>query len=202
MCKPKVVVFDLGKVLLDFDYAKATSKMAPFCSVPETELHRIINQSPLLHRYETGLISTSDFFSEIQKLSSFCHDFHQFEPLFGDIFSPIPEMIELNRSLRSQRIFTAIFSNTNEMAVRHITRSYSFFREFDHYIYSFQHRFMKPAAEIYRIVESTVNASGPEILYIDDRLENVQTGEKIGWQTLHHTSPTTTIPIVQKLTRG
>jgi len=34
MQKPSAVVFDLGKVLLDFDYGKVASQMLKYCDLP------------------------------------------------------------------------------------------------------------------------------------------------------------------------
>src|SRR5436190_3659110 len=184
MQKPKAVVFDLGKVLLDFDYAIAIKNMAVHCSLAPGDLNKLLNQSTLLHRYETGLITTNEFFEEVKRLSKFCREFEIFAPIFGNIFSPIPEMIELNRQLRSRDIPTYIFSNTNELAVSHIRATYPFFAEFSAHIYSFEHRAMKPHPSIYEVVEKTAATVGPDILYVDDRLENIEEGIRRGWRTI------------------
>ena len=55
---PRAVVFDLGKVLLDFDYGRAARTLSVHSDVSATEFRAIVDQSPLLHRFETGLIST------------------------------------------------------------------------------------------------------------------------------------------------
>ena len=64
MLKPIAVVFDLGNVLLDFDFAVAASNLAARCRVPVRELQGLLDQSPLLHRYETGLLTSEEFFAE------------------------------------------------------------------------------------------------------------------------------------------
>jgi putative hydrolase of the HAD superfamily len=199
MRRPQAVVFDLGKVLLDFDYGIAIKKMAAHCTLTAEELHKVLNQSTLLHRYGTGLMTSNEFFAEVKRLSTFCQDFSTFEPIFGDIFSPIPEMIELNRRLRASGLSTYIFSNTNELAVSHIRRSYPFFSEFSGYVYSFEHRAMKPHPSTYEEVEKTTGQNGSGILYIDDRLENIQEGARRGWTTIHHHSPKETILQVENL---
>jgi HAD superfamily hydrolase (TIGR01509 family) len=199
MPKPRAVVFDLGKVLLDFDYDIAIQKMASHCAMPPAELHSLLNQSPLLYRYETGLITTPAFFAEVKRLSRFAPEFSVFELIFGNIFSPVPEMIALHHSIRAAGLPTAIFSNTNEMAVRHIRQNYPFFSEFDHHIYSFEHKAMKPSAAIYELVEKTLGLHGPEILYIDDRHENAEAGRARGWTVIHHQTPAATIATVKSL---
>ncbi|HEV8542209.1 MAG TPA: HAD family phosphatase [Verrucomicrobiae bacterium] len=193
MEKPKAVVFDLGKVLLDFDYQRVVEKMLQHCRMAQGELLKVLNQSPLLFRYETGLMTTSEFFAEVKKASGFCRELGDFEPMFGDIFQPIPEMIELNASLRKAGLPTYIFSNTNDMAVKHIRRSYPFFQNFTAHVLSYEHGCMKPDARIYDIVEKITGERGPSLMYIDDRLENVEVGERHGWQVIHHQNTQQTI---------
>ena len=185
---PKAVVFDLGKVLLEFDYGISVRRLQKHCRLSEKELQALINQSPLLYRYETNLISTAQFFTEIRTSSGFCGDFKQFRELFSDIFTPIAPMVELHAHLHARGVPTYIFSNTNELAIDHIRAQFPFFSNFDGYILSYEHNLMKPDPQLYRIVERTAGLSGPELLYIDDRSENVATGQQLGWQIiLHHT---------------
>jgi len=197
--KPQVVVFDLGKVLLDFDYSKVAGRMLQFCSLPRDEIIKAVNQSPLLHRYETGLLTTQQFFDEVRNVSKFTGEFAHFEPIFADIFTPILEMIDLHTRLRKRDIPTYIFSNTNEMAVRHIRATYPFFENFTGYVFSYQHRAMKPEPAIYEVVERITGRGGKEILYIDDRQENVEQGNARGWTSILHQAPKETIKQIQLL---
>jgi len=199
MQKPGVVVFDLGKVLLDFDYTKVAARMRKYCEISREELICTLNQSPLLHRYETGLLSTGEFFEQIKNAAKFNGHFEQFAEIFADIFTPIPEMIDLHTRLRQRGIRSYVFSNTNELAVDHIRKTYPFFANFNGYIFSFEHRAMKPDSAIYEVVERSAGARGSELLYIDDRLENVQQGAARGWQTIHHTTTRQTINAVEAL---
>ena len=198
MQKPNVVVFDLGKVLLDFDYGVAVRNLVQHCQVTEERLHELLNQSDLLFRYETGLMSTSEFFEEVRGQASFCQGQETFEPIFGDIFQPIPEMIALNEELRAAGVPTYIFSNTNDMAIRHIRSRYPFFADFNAYILSYEKGAMKPSPAIYEVVENETGTTGSGILYIDDRLENVEQGAARGWQVVHHSSPRITVPHVKR----
>ena len=46
MSAPSVVVFDLGKVLVDFDYSIAARKLGPRARLPAPELQHLLCQSP------------------------------------------------------------------------------------------------------------------------------------------------------------
>jgi glucose-1-phosphatase len=198
MTIPKAVVFDLGKVLLDFDYGIAISRIQKQCRLSSQELHALINQSPLLYQYETNSLTTEQFFAAVQAASGFCGDLAGFRASFADIFTPIEPMIRLHGRLRHANVPTYIFSNTNELAVDHIRACFPFFGEFDGYILSFEHNAMKPDAALYEVVERVTRRRGSELLYIDDRTENVTAGQARDWQTILHQDPDRTTAAVLK----
>lgn len=183
------VVFDLGKVLLDFDYSIAAHRIAEKSRSGVDEARFFIDQSPLLHRYETGLVTTQEFFAEICRLSGFSGTADEFAEFFSDIFAPIQPMIQLQAELRQAGIRTYIISNTNDLAICHIRERFPFFNQFDGYILSYEHRSMKPDAKLYEIVERETRSSGREIIYLDDRSENVEAGRNRDWQAILHESP-------------
>ena len=58
---------------------------------------------------------------------------------------------------------------------------------------------MKPDEPIYRVVEKKTMKSGEAILYIDDRLENIETGNRLGWQTVLQNDEVCSIAKAEKL---
>ena len=199
MMRPQAVVFDLGKVLVDFDYRRAVRNLLPHCTVTAEELIRILNQSDLLHRYETGWLTTAQFFAEVKAASGYRGDLGEFRELFADIFTPIDPMIELHARLRERGLLTYIFSNTNDLAVRYIRKHFPFFSNFDGYLLSFEHGAMKPEEKFYRVVEERVGATGEALVYIDDRPENIAVGLARHWRSILHESPEQTRAAVQML---
>jgi len=199
---PKAAIFDLGKVLVDFDYSIAVRRIAARGTVSPEELGRfLLTHSPLLYRYELGLLSTEAFFNEMSAASGFRGDLEEFGRLFGDIFVPIEPMVQLQADLRRSGLATYIFSNTNELAVRHIRQKFPFFLNFDGYILSYEHGVMKPEPRLYEVVERLSSRHGPDILYIDDRPENIAAGAARGWQVILQESPEKTISAVNHLSR-
>lgn len=182
-------MFDLGKVLVDFDYSLAIGRIAARGKLAAAEIAAHMSQSPLLLRYEAGLLSSEEFFSEVCSVTGYGGNIDEFACCFGDIFSPIEPMIELQRALKNRGLPTYIFSNTNDFAVRHIRQAYPFFDDFDGYILSYQHGAMKPDPKLYMVVERECGHSGPAILYLDDRPENIAAGAERGWQVILQESP-------------
>lgn len=199
MAPPDVVVFDLGKVLVDFDYSIAGRRVAARSRMSPDEVQRLLDHSPLLFRYETGRLSREQFFDEVRAATRFTGSLDEFAESFANIFFPIDEMIRLHAGLRAAQVPTFIFSNTNDIAVEHIRRNFPFFSEFDGYVLSYQHGAMKPQAALYEVVERATGRRGGEIVYLDDRTENVEAGRARGWQVVHHRSPSGTATALGKL---
>src|SRR6267378_4051622 len=117
MTTPQIVVFDLGKVLVDFDYGIAARHLAAHCRLSADEINRFIAASPLLFRYETGLMTREEFYSAVCAETGFSGGIEQFGGFFSDIFAEIEPMVELHAALRKRGIPTYIFSNTNDLAI-------------------------------------------------------------------------------------
>ncbi len=189
MKTPEAVVFDLGKVLVEFDWTRAAASLAPLASANAAEIRHFLLETPSLYRYETGLLTTAEFFAEVQAGIGFRGDLAAFDPLFSNIFTPITGMIELHGLLRQKGIPTYIFSNTNDLAINHIRANYPFFHHFDGYVLSYEHQAMKPQTKLYEVVESVTGRSGPALAYLDDRPENIATALTRGWHAILHETP-------------
>jgi HAD superfamily hydrolase (TIGR01509 family) len=194
-----VVVFDLGKVLVDFDYSIAVSRIAAQSTLSPSEVERFFFQSPLLVDYESGGLTRREFFEQARQGTGFRGTLGQFGEFFADIFTEIPPMIEIHAGLRRGKIPTYIFSNTNDLAVEHIRRNFPFFQNFDGYIYSYEVGAMKPDAKIYETLEKLAGRRGAGIVYLDDRPENVVAGAARGWRAILHETPEKTRVAMEKL---
>ena len=199
MTIPSVVVFDLGKVLVDFDYSIAGRKIASRSAKSPAEVQHLLDHSPLLYRYETGLMTRQEFFEEVRQATGFHGGIEEFSGFFADIFWEILPMIKIQATLRRQGIPTYIFSNTNDLAILHIRRNFPFFANFDGYILSYEIGAMKPDAKIYEALETMAGKRGAEILYLDDRQENVDGGALRGWQVILQNEPEKSRSAMEKL---
>jgi HAD superfamily hydrolase (TIGR01509 family) len=196
---PHIVIFDLGKVLVDFDFAIAARKIAANGDRPPAEVQKIIDGSPLLSRYETGEIDKAEFYRQVCKQTGYRGTQEEFEPAFSEIFTAIEPMIAAHSELRRLHVPTFILSNTNDLAATHIRRKFPFFSNFDGYILSYEQGVMKPHDRIYEIAENLTGCRGSQIAYIDDRPENVEPAKLRGWNVVHHQTPGETIAALRKM---
>jgi len=193
-----VVVFDLGKVLVDFDYSIAARKIAARSTMPLDRINSFIGDSDITVKYEAGLITRREFFEQARQAIGFHGTLEEFGGFFADIFTEIPPMIELHAALRRRGVPTFIFSNTNDLAIEHIRRNFPFFKHFDGYIFSCEIGAMKPHAKIYEALEKLAARRGADIVYLDDRPENVAGGAARGWRTILHETPEKSRAAVEK----
>ncbi len=195
----RAVVFDLGKVLLDFDYGIAARQLSRRSRMDPEPLARLLSQSELICRFETGRLSAREFFDEVRAASGFGGAFEEFAECFSNIFTPIEPMVRLQERLRREGLGTFVFSNTNELAVNHIRKAYPFFANFDGYVLSYEHGVMKPDARLYEVLERLAGRRGGELLFLDDRLENVEAGARRGWQAVLQENPEKTMAALRRL---
>ncbi len=90
--RPRVVVFDLGKVLVDFDYSIAVRRFADRSEAGLERVQELVN-SPIQFDYESGLITTDEFFAAVRDGAGFRGNRAEFVEIFADIFSPMERMI-------------------------------------------------------------------------------------------------------------
>ena len=199
MIIPKAVAFDLGKVLVDFDYSIAARRIAARGKMTLLEIAAYINQSPLFAEYELGHMTTQQFYDEIRKVTGFRGDLAEFSSCFADIFTEIEPMVRLQAELQQRGVPAYAFSNTNELAVEHIRKTFPFYSKLDGCILSYEHGAMKPDARLYEVVERQSGRRDAEILYLDDRPENIATGAARGWQVILQESPEKSRAAVQNL---
>jgi HAD superfamily hydrolase (TIGR01509 family) len=188
----RLVVFDLGKVLVDFDYHIAARSLSQFTRLNPDQIVDLLLRTPLLLEYELGQLTTAEFYDALVQQTGLQSTFATFAARFGDIFSPIEPMLQLLDHLQTSGLPTAVLSNTNDLAIQHIRTHFPFFARFNHQVLSFEHRAMKPDPALYRVLEITSGVPPSHILFLDDRPENVEAAHNLGWRAFVHHDPDTT----------
>lgn len=184
----RIAAFDIGKVLLDFDYRIFVRRMASRTCLDIPAFDRLLTQSPLLADYESGRLDCAAFFRAIQVETGYRGTQDEFASNFEDIFTPIKGTIDLHAEVVASGLPTWTFSNTNSMAIAHISCAYDFWPLFTGHILSHEIGVLKPDPKIYEALEVATGCKGNEIAYLDDLSENIAAAQVRGWHAVQFKS--------------
>jgi len=183
--KISAVCFDLGKVLLHFDWKIMLDRIAEKSPLSPEKIAQLLKDDPQILAYEVGSVTSAKFFSHLKKRLNYKGAAKELRACFSEIFTPLPEHIAL-AALLAPHYPLAIISNTNEAHIIHAEATYSFFSLFKARIYSHQVKTMKPDRAIYQAALKALGGIDPlETLFIDDIEANILGAVQLGWQTIH-----------------
>ncbi len=147
--KVRAVIFDFGGVISSFDVSIFFRRILGRTGRGVEEAGMLVLQSGLPRSYESGRITSRQFYEGMSALCGVEVPEEEFVSAFVSIFTPIGTTIRLIRDL-SPSYRLGLLSNTNEWHFEHHIRSVEIFPLFDAVTLSYRVRAMKPAGEIYR----------------------------------------------------
>jgi FMN phosphatase YigB (HAD superfamily) len=176
----KTVIFDLGKVIIPFDFKRGYAGLENFCKYPAAEIPKRIGSTDLVKRFETGLVEPKDFVAQLSAILDLHIDYDQFCKIWSSIFLPDPLIPESMLEGISQRYRLLLLSNTNAIHFQMIEQTYPLFRYFHDRILSYRVRAMKPSPVIYREAIARAACRPEECFYTDDILDFVDGAKREG----------------------
>ena len=185
--RPEAIFFDLGKVLLDFDWTRAIPRFACHANRDYERVKQFI-AAPLHIEFELGMVTPPDFYRAGVDAMGFRGSFDEFKSIWCEIFSEIFPLIDVAKRLALEYPLYLI-SNTNVLHVEYVERQYDVFSIFEQRFYSCQMKLRKPDPRVFEIALSASKCERRQALLVDDRIENVESARACGLQTLHVTSP-------------
>ncbi len=194
----EAIVFDFGNVIYRFDRELFLTKLAPHTDISLEELFTRLYGSDIPGRYETGAITSDEFFLLTCKRCGVSIPRDAFIEAFNSMFTPIPGMSELIRSLNG-RYRLGLLSNTNEWHFEHTMRRADVFELFESVTLSYRVGEMKPAAGIYRDALGQLNLPPQRCVYVDDVREYALAAADIGMKGIHFTTRESLIESLREL---
>ena len=164
----KTVIFDLGKVLIPFDFSRGYRAMEPFCDYPASEIPKRIAATDLVHRFETGLVEPRDFVEQLSRMLDLRVTYEQFCEIWSSIFLPETLVPESLLAGIGERYRLLVLSNTNAIHFAMVRQSYPLLRHFDDWVLSYEVKAMKPSPAIYREAIARAQCRPEECFYTDD----------------------------------
>ena len=174
-------LFDIGNVLLKFDFVPMVRKLNHRAELAFDDVMAMV----LRHRdlAESGRITSSQFLDQLCADLGFPGEPEAAAAIYADIFTENPPMFELARDMRGRGMRLALFSNISPIHADFIVERFPGMGLFTEAVFSFRTGDIKPNEPMYREAVERLGMAPEETFYIDDRPENIETGERLGFVT-------------------
>ena len=174
-------LFDIGRVLLDFNFENSLSKLLPpGAENAEERLARLLHRKD---EFEAGKIGTDAYIDWALDVLESDATPEQFRESWRGIFTPNEPMWTVARSIAAEGHRLILFSNINAIHHPWILDHYPDFSIFSGAIFSHETGFIKPQPEIYHHAIQKYDLDPSRTIYIDDMPANAAAGRKFGFRT-------------------
>lgn len=180
--RPQAVVFDIGNVLIEwqperfFDSVIGETRRREMFA--EVDLHAMNDRVDSGEHFTRTIYATADSYPKWRDEIRMWHD------RWIEMASPvIDHSLRLMQALQSSG--TPVFSLTNfgVESYDHAATHYGFLRDFDRDFISGHLKVIKPDPEIYAYLEKASGLTGSDLIFTDDRHDNIAAAAARGWQT-------------------
>jgi FMN phosphatase YigB (HAD superfamily) len=178
--KIEAILFDLGKVLVDFNFETGVQALHGACSISRDRLEEVLWDETWIRRYELGEISTGEFHSYLCETAALKMDLAGFREVWSSVFLPGLLVSERLIAALKRKYPLLLVSNTNEAHFEFIRDRYPVVDYFDQHVLSYEVGSLKPDRKIF---EQAIRVSGfrPDALFFtDDREENILAARDLG----------------------
>ena len=181
----RAIVFDVGRVLVDFTYDDCFRFLAEYGAVfPDVNAFA---EKTNLSAYERGRLSSDAYLENVRRLLSRPVDRSVLIRQWVRIFEPIPEMMALARGLAADYA-VYVLSNTSALHWEYLLSKYHLGRIGKGGMASFEVGALKPEPAIFRAAERRFGLIPEKTVFVDDIFENVAGATACGWRGIHHVS--------------
>lgn len=177
--KPKIIVFDIGGVLLNWKVA--IPKIAQMLNVTNEIFFDELQKH--LKNLELGKDHQNDFWEYLVEKYNSSLEPNFLKKTWIEEQIPIEPGWDLLRKTKKSGYRVVCCTNNWKDTVERQVKLHSDFSLFEFILNSADVGTRKPDERIYLLVEEKVGEKGQDIFFIDDSKENCEGAEKIGWQT-------------------
>jgi len=186
----QAVIFDLGRVIVPFDFRRAYTRIATFTGMPADEVPDRIRPTGLVERFESGQIAPRDFARELSAVLHLNCTYEEFCAIWNSIFLPdtlVPE--ELLRGIAAKYPLV-LLSNTNAIHFEMLRANYPLLRHFNALVLSHEVGAMKPSPLIYQRAVEAAGCLPEECFFTDDIAEYIEGARLYGIDAVQFQSAT------------
>jgi putative hydrolase of the HAD superfamily len=183
------VLFDYGLVLSAAPDPAAWARMRAITGLEEDALHA--GYWAHRHDYDRGTLTGVAYWHAVVAHAGIALDAAQLAGLLvadTDLWTQLNlPMVEWAGRLQAASIRTGILSNIGDSMAEGICAKFPWLSRFDHCTWSHALFLAKPEPAIYIKTAETLKTPPANILFIDDREENIAAADALGFQTIRYT---------------
>jgi len=182
MSEIKTIIFDMGNVIIPFDFRRGYAALERHVDIPAAEIPERIRAAALVPEFESGRMEPRAFVAAINKALDAQLTYETFCGIWSSIFLPdtlIP--VELVQTLK-EKYRVMVLSNTNAIHFEMVWEAYPILRHFDHLILSHEVKALKPEPAIYAAALAEARAEPGECFFTDDIAAYVEGARRAGMQ--------------------
>jgi glucose-1-phosphatase len=185
-------IFDIGRVLVKLDLARAIEGLSHGISLPPEELWSAIQEDPRWPDWQEGRISPHDWHLHITKRLGSPLKFDEFRAAWNRTLDPVPLQSDDLFQTLSKKLKLALLSNTDPIHVAHLESNFTFFEFFPPQtrIYSCSVRASKPSPVIFQAALKAVKTPAAQAVFVDDIPEYVEAARSLGLTAIQYLNPT------------
>ncbi len=190
------IIFDFGNVLLDLDYPKIIQEFKKVAKKNQENIRKLVVDSKVLVKFEKSEIGPDHFRAAVNQILGIKLSDDDFDVKWNSILKSITKE-RMNKVVQiGKRFDTYLLSNSNiihELAFEEMVMASTgkpsirdFFKEayFSHEI-----GMRKPDKDIYEHVVEEINNYPSRMLFLDDRLDNVEAARAVGMKAVQIFNP-------------
>jgi putative hydrolase of the HAD superfamily len=164
----KTIIFDLGKVIVPFDFQRGYDRMAPLCRYSPAEIPGRLRDCDLVTRFEEGKIEPDAFVRELSAILELDTTYEDFCSIWSSIFLPDTLIQEDLLVALRERYRLLLLSNTNAIHFEMVQRTYPLLKRFHHHVVSYKVGALKPSPAIYAEAIKQAECDPSECFFTDD----------------------------------
>jgi FMN phosphatase YigB (HAD superfamily) len=184
----KTILFDLGNVIVPFDFKIAYARLAEHCDCKVEEIPGRIRATGLVAPFERGEIAAEPFVQELSKALGLNLSYLEFCDWWSCVFLPEPLVPETLLAELAGRYRLLALSNTNSIHFSMLEGAYPLLRHFDDFVLSYRVGAAKPEAKIYQAAIALAQCDAEECFFVDDLAVNVEAARSHGMEAVQFLS--------------
>jgi glucose-1-phosphatase len=194
--KIKALVFDLGNTLVKIEYEPLIMILNLDDKYNEIEIYNSLAEPA--QEFEKGVINPESFYRVVEKELKLGVSFEKFKIAWCSVATDCVDGMERLLKILKAKYPIYLLSNTNELHFEYMMKKFPVLNCMKDFFLSYEIGVMKPNIEIYRFMLKNMMLDPSEIIFIDDKEENVTNAKQLGIDAVRFTTADELIRVFKK----